>query len=275
MKKTIFSLCVLIIITGYCSCKKQSGSPNTNNGGNNSSNTSSTTGSGLSLFVSKTSSVKIGEPVLFSVVGLKKGDSIAYTVSPSNQSLIVQDSNKASITFSNSGTYSITAKDGDSSKSMQINVINAVFDSINYINNFPNPLQFSQGELLQVHITQFDSLHITQFDSLNEKNTAILLILETKTTKMYRCSMNSIVDTMNFSKDKNSINIYYSGIYNYNAPCDGGSSAATTFNYIHLNTTMPQTISINFNNATYIGTLSFANGKFNLNWPYTTGVIFN
>jgi hypothetical protein len=222
-----------------------------------------TTDSGL-LNATKTTSIKIGEPVVFTM-SKNASNNVTWNISPTTNTQINTDGNQASIKFGAMGKYIVTAIAGNIKISNTVSVTDSIYSvDSTIVQSKPTAipatiLPFSAGETINIIASKMDSGSLST------------LILSASTTNSYGCLSNSLIQK--YSTVSNSFNVDYSGV-SVPGGCITGTAKAGGFINLGIGTNVNNTYSlnINFNGTTYKGTIVKTGNSFSINWPYSTGV---
>ncbi len=243
MKKVKILTLGLLLTIGFMACKKN--------------DTIGTAG----LDATKTSLVKKGEPVLFTL-SQPAGSTVNWSVNPSANTQINASGNQASIMFGAKGNYVVTAVAGNVSASRSVSVSDSSYTGGGSGGGGTpsTTLSFSAGEVIKITASRMDS------------GSASGLILSALTTNSYTCLSNSLLST--FTSGTNSYGINFTGV-SVPAGCTAGTAKAGGFSYLYPVASGTSTLTINFNGTTYSGTIVKTGNSYTINWPYTTGVIIS
>ena len=229
---------------GFIACKKNDATTTTSN-----------------LDASKTSSIKKGEPVSFTLSQVPTGTVVNWSVSPSTNTQINASGNKASILFGLKGNYTVRAVSGSATATTNVSVSDSVYiPGGSGGPSAPSTLPFSSGETINITASRIDS------------GSTSGLILSALTSNSYTCLENSLLST--YSSNGNSLSIAYTGV-SVPAGCTTGTAKATAFSYFYPIESGTNTLSINFNGSTYSGTIVKTGNNYTINWNYKTGVIIS
>ncbi len=115
MKKAVIPFLSILFAVCLYACKKDTaGTSNT------------------SLDATKTSSILKGEPVVFSMSQAVTGDSVRWSVNPSDFAQINTSGNSASIMFGSKGNYTVTGVSGATVATSIVSVTDSVYTGGNY-----------------------------------------------------------------------------------------------------------------------------------------------
>ncbi len=235
MKKIRIPVAGLILVISFLACKKDESTI------------------GTSLTASKSSLVKRGEPVLFTMTSVGAGSSVNWTIQPSTNAQITANGNQASIKFSQKGAFTITGTSGSASASKAVSVTDT---SYSVAGTPSTTLSFSSGELLKITVSKFDSGSISG------------LLFSVVTTNSYTCLQNSLLSVA--THNTNSFTFDYTGVL-VPSGCTSGTAKAGTFNAF-FPASGTNTLTINFNGTSYTGTIVKTGSSYTINWPNSTKV---
>jgi hypothetical protein len=211
-----------------------------------------------SLNATKTDLIKKGEPVLFTFS--KAAGDVKWNVSPSANTQINASGNNASIMFGVKGNYLITAVSGNVTESASVSVSDSIYTvPVGGGNGGSRPtiVPFLDGETLKINVSKVDSGSFSG------------LILSVLTTNSYPCLSNSLLSTFTFGTNSYEINFTAVSVP---GNCTTGTTKAAGFIDIYPISAGTSTLTINFNNKTYSGTIVKTGSNYVINWAYTSGV---
>ncbi|MFT3936688.1 MAG: hypothetical protein QM726_23890 [Chitinophagaceae bacterium] len=233
MKKTMYFLCFAFVLFAVA-CKKDNSTDLQN------------------LVPSKTSDIKKGEPVAFS---LKQGDSVSaviWSVNPANNAVISAKGNKASIIFNANGNYTVTALFNGVTSNCNVVILDTVGTSPQ-----DSIIAIAQNETINITASKVDSLSL------------VGLRFSATTKNSYKCaqSLNADVTT------GDNLSLKYTGI-TLKTSCTGNTMSAATANSVFFSfpSAGTKTISIVVNGATYSGTIVKTGSSYTINWTNTNAV---
>jgi hypothetical protein len=215
---------------------------------------------------SKTSAIKKGEPVLFTLAQAPASSTVNWSVSPNTNTQINPSGNQAAIRFGSRGNYTVTAVAGNISASRLVTVSDSTYADTTSGGGGggggtpPTILPFSSGETIRISVSRADS------------GTSYGLIFSARTTNSYTCINNYMLST--FTSGASSYNIGYTGV-SVPGGCATGSATAGSFAYLFPMANGSNTLTINFNGNTYTGTIVKSGINFTINWNYSTGVVIS
>jgi hypothetical protein len=212
----------------------------------------------MSMSASKSKSVKIGEPVSFTLPSTNS-TAVNWTVSPSSKAKIASSgNNNATVLFTSSGNYTVNAQMANSRLSSAVNVVDSVF-TVDLRNATETP--FVAGE--QLNIT------VSRKDSVTGVSTISILEMLVKTTNNYNCQSSYIhADANNIS---GGMSYNFKSVYIPNGCKTGaGKAVGSLAIWGAMNN-----FTIVFNNKTYSGSIIQNGNKYTIRWPYTSGVVIS
>jgi hypothetical protein len=255
MKNLVYSLTVLLLsITLVAGCQKGHVQP-------------------LQLIASKTT-IKMVETDSLVLIGAE-GDSVKWTVTPSDYSLMFHNSNKATVLFYKAGTYTVSATAPRYAPlTKTITVLNEMF----YPPVTDNPQPPPPAEVQPTAIPVSGDIVITPKVWRLPNTDSLDLILSIKTANTYPCgnswlnlnqsqtNNNFVINILNVMQPDSSScvrpNTQISGSLEFfpqkNAPVVAGTS-------------YPLTIKVG--STTYTGSIVYAKDYVDITWNYTSGVI--
>lgn len=203
----------------------------------------------------KTASIKIGEPVVFSMSQTTEASNVLWSVNPATNTQINTNGSKASILFGSKGNYVVTAATGNIKTTSSVNVTDSSF-----IGNNSNPnkvIPFSTGETIEIKASRIDSISLST------------IILSISTTNKYTCLSNFLA--LNKTYGTNSYEIELLGV-SVPTGCTDGTSKAGAFLNLGSIKNSSSTLTVKLNGKTYTGTIVKTGNSYTINWPYTSGV---
>lgn len=242
MKKIKKGLLVVLTAASFIACKKNDLPSN------------------ITLEATKTSSIKKGEPVMFTFLSAPSG-TINWSINPSTSTQINTSGNQASILFGQKGNYIVTANSGNFTASKTVTVSDTLFTGNNGNNNVPpKTLPFSAGETIKITAVRIDSGAYSG------------LVFSALTSNSYNCLSSFLIST--FTSSANSYGINYTGV-SIPGDCTNGTSKAGAYSYLYPVAAGSNILTINFNGTTYTGTIVKSGNSYTIKWNYTTGVIIS
>jgi hypothetical protein len=204
---------------------------------------------------SKSSSIKKGEPITFTLSQVSATSAVTWTVSPSTNTQIKTSGNKAAVQFGAMGSYTVKAVSGTTSASATVSVTDDTLAS--GATSGSTTLPFSSGEQIKITTSKIDSSASGQ-----------ILVLSAQTTNGYTCLSNYLLSA--YTVSGTNYNVNYTGV-SVPADCTTGTAKAGAFTYLNI-PVGTSTLKITFSGTTYTGTIVRTGGNFAINWTYTSGV---
>ena len=257
MKKANILLIGFLIAICFVACKKE-----TLNTGN------------ATLEASKTSSIKKGEPVIFTLPPSAAGSSAKWSVNPSSNTQINARGDSASILFGSKGNYTVTATFGNSMATSSVSVTDTAYTDSIFIPQVTLPLM--PGEVMKIEVFKY---LITLLDSSH----SAYLRLQDQTTNSYPPGS---VLTSQIAGDSTGYTITFDGVWvpGYYITVDGvrlpglyGNVITGAYGWSSLYPISEGTskLTIIVNGKTYSGTIIKTGTNFTIDWPDTTAVIIS
>ncbi|NML23125.1 hypothetical protein HHL16_19770 [Pseudoflavitalea sp. G-6-1-2] len=244
--KIVYGICIsAITVLGFYACKK----------GNNNDKSSP------NLELNKSSTISQGEPVLFTL-NAAAGSDVKWKVWPDTAVVINPNGNTASITFSRSGNFVVTATSGSSAERREVSVSNKVHSTTYDTTWHLVPLT---GDELKIDPIKIDS------NLWSGATSGVILSVRTKNN--YHCLNNYIKYDTVFNASGYSID--FLGV---KIPPDSACYAGEAKSYASIpfypvaDGTHP--ISIKLNGVVYNGSITQDNTGITFVWPYTSGITF-
>ena len=243
MKKAKLLSLGLLLTIGFMACKKND-TPSTTN-----------------LKASKSSLIKKGDPVLFTL-SRSSENPVNWSVKPSANTQVNPAGNQAAVKFGAQGNYFVTAVSGIDSVSVWV----SVSDSTNAGVGGSNNTQESNNVVTFVPFSADETIKITA--SKIDTGDGSILIFSALTTNSYPNISNYLGST--FTESTSGFEINYNGVA---YPLLGGGTAkAGGFSYINPNGSGIYKLTIILNGKTYTGEIVRTGNNFAINWPYASGV---
>lgn len=228
---------ILILVISIFSCKK-----------NDLSTTSPT------MNLAKASGIQRGEPILVSVANTVATDSVKWVVTPSQNVVIRNLGNSASIMFGQSGAYNITASNAGKSTSNMVSVTST---------NYTTP----QSPIIQ----PFSNDKISIIPSIIGDHDSAVIALTASTLNSYNCLNNILVGTFDYAQSTGSFKITYTGVIQP-SDCQAGAVKASGMQFLYPLKDGANPFSVVFNGNTYSGSILRTGNTFTFTWPYSDGV---
>lgn len=238
MKKLIIPALTAILFISIASCKKENSTASTTN---------------ATLKASKTSSIKKGEPVLFTLSN-SAAAAVAWNVSPSLNAHVNETGTNASIMFGSSGTYIVTAVSGGSTDSSIVSVMDSSYIPPPQVSTI---VPFVSNEEIKITASKLDSAGYAG------------LILFAQTVNSYPCLSSYLLsdqtyETGSYGIDFLAVNIPYD--------CTTGSAKPGAFEYMIPMADGTNALTITLKGVIYRGSIVKAGNSYTINWSYTSGV---
>ena len=239
MKQSICFIAVTALILGFFSCMKDDG----------------TIGNSI-LDASKTSKIKKGEPVTFTLSKTPHGSGIKWGVVPDKSTQISTTGNSATVLFYTAGLYSITASLGELKATTSVSVQDSTFNPAE-VN--PPIIDALKGDQVNFIVSKIDSMGISG------------LSLSFSTEKKYQCLNHLLL--FDLTTDGSAYKIILKGVYRpvgeFCIPGEDKANAATSLypvsNGIHV-------FEVVLDGTTYTGYFVKSGSMFTFTWPFTKGV---
>lgn len=237
MRRLMILPLLLATAVVYTSCSKDKG--------NNTSQ----------LDASKTSSIKKGEPVAFSLQG--SSGTANWSVNPSTNVVVNNTGNKATVFFGKAGSYTVTGTSGSISASRTVTVLDSVF------NGNGGGISYTDMPLTGDNI----KLTMSKIDSGSNSG----LIISAITANSYNCLNNFLVSSG--SQAGTGYSIGFTGVKVPDAAnCSGGQAKASSFTYFYPVADGSHSFSVTLNGTTYTGSFIKNGSSYSFSWPYSSGV---
>jgi hypothetical protein len=215
----------------------------------------------LELETTKATAIQKGEPIVFTLSQAASGSTVNWSVSPSANTQINVNGNKASVLFANQGNYTVSANAANINASKQVSVMDSVYKAPGSGSGSTGTpavtLPFSSGELIKITVSRIDS------------GARSGLVFSAQTTNSYTCLTNYLISS--YTKGTNSHTINYTGVF-VPSNCTIGTAKAGAFSYLSPVSSGSNTLTINVNGTTYSGTIVKTGNSYVINWIYTSGV---
>ena len=239
MKTKMLIVAIAALMVGFTSCNKDKNEP---------------TLSGVNA--SKTSKIKMGEPVDFKFSQAPEGSTVQWTVAPFNNVQINASGNTASILFSNAGSYTVSAIFGKVKGSTNVNVLDSIYNPGGGGTPTYEPLTDDQ---IFITVSRTDSMGISG------------LIFRYITEKKYQCLNHTLLFDKNFSEQNLQVvfkSVMIPSTENCTSGEDNASGASCWFPIAEGN----HGFEVILDGKTYTGLFVNNGGTYTFTWPYTSGV---
>ncbi len=203
----------------------------------------------------KTTPIRLGEPVMFSMSNIEQGASVDWTLLPGGTALLNAQGTQASVVFKASGSYTLTGRSGAAVTTVSITVTDN---------------EYNQGNLNGVNVLPLLPWETIQITAAKESIAGKLqLALAASTGNRYICSDNSlgldrIIDTTAFT-------LQYHGVMVQPGCYTGATTAQVETRLFPVRDGVYDLI-IQVNGTDYKGTIEKKDGNFIITWPDTSVV---
>lgn len=211
------------------------------------------------LEASKSTKIKIGEPVSFKFNDAPQGSTVTWTVIPDKDVKINASGNQASILFANAGNYSVNARYGALTGSSAVSVLDSVY----------NP----GGSPTIVPLTG-DQIAIT-VSKMPDSMGLIGLNLSFLTNKKYKCLNNKLLfaRTDKVENDITTYQIEYNGVeIPRDNDCTAGEAHSKGETSFYPIANGESKLVVKLNGVQYTGTITKAGTSITIGWSYTSGI---
>ncbi len=239
MKTKMLIVAIATLMVGFTSCNKDKNEP---------------TLSGVNA--SKTSQIKLGEPVDFKFSQAPEGITVQWTVVPFNDVQINASGNAASILFSNAGSYTVSAIFGKVKGSTNVSVMDSIY---NPGGGGTPTYELLTGDQIFITVSGTDSMGISG------------LIFRYITEKKYQCLNHTLLFDNNFSEQNLQIDfksVMIPSIENCASGEDNASGGTCWFPIADGN----HGFEVILDGITYSGSFVKNGGTCTFTWPYNSGV---
>lgn len=216
------------------------------------------------LEASKTTGIKMGEPVLFSIPKVMAGSTVNWSVTPNNNNIQINATDSlASIRFGQKGNFIVTATSGTISQRTTVTVDSTIYDTAHSGHTLPSDTLRSLAG---------DEIKITP--SVNDLGgDSSILVLSATTTKKYNCLNNYLVTTLSFIDGVagRDYTLEYPGV-NIPSTCTAGTKKATSMSFVYPVASGTHNFKVLLNGTTYRGSFTKVGKTYTFTWLYTNGV---
>jgi hypothetical protein len=239
MKTNKLILAIAAILLGFTSCNKDENEPTLSN-----------------VAASKTSLIKIGEPVNFTFSQAPEGSAVEWNVLPGDNAQISASGNTASVQFSIAGSYTVNAAYGAMRGSASVSVQDSIYNPGGGGTATYEPLT---GDQVFITVTRIDSMGISGLDfSYITENT-------------YSCLNNNLL-LDNFFNGKD-LKVEFKSVYipseEYCLPGEDNASSGTAWYPIDEGSHVFEVV---LDGTTYSGSFIKSGTSYTFTWPYISGV---
>ncbi|MBZ5856797.1 PKD domain-containing protein [Flavihumibacter profundi] len=238
MKKLHFLLAILAIGLVFQACKKENSS------------------SSLSIKASKSTSIKMGEPVVFHVSSADTIARVNWQVSPSSAVQINASGSSASILFGQAGTYTVEASANGLYSTTSVTVTDSIY----------NPGENSQGSAIVTLVGDQFALTPSVIDSMGNSGLVISVISKDD----YDCLNHYLL--YNYDHNGNDYAIEFTGVSIPTSYCTVGKAKAAAQLFFYPVSEGTHGFDIKLNGTTYSGSFVKEGNGYSFTWPYTSGV---
>ncbi len=265
MKKILLAGLSVVFFVSFYACNKTT-----------DVSTTSQTENGLKA--SKTSGIKISEPVSFTLNrNTSANNTVTWQVLPIGGVYKAIQGSKATFKFGKSGKYFVITSNGLSKDTILVNVDSTVYTNSDTTTYQPIDSSFySQGNNILVPIFSNDGITIKPsfFGTSNPSQDSFVLKLAGSSIQKYPSS--SPVFNVSTYWDSTGLVYNYSGVYWDNSSSTITSpSVATGDTYFQGNSKYTIPFSIVYNNVRYTGSVKLVGNTATITWPYTSGVVIS
>ncbi|MCX6245903.1 MAG: hypothetical protein NTU98_14510 [Bacteroidetes bacterium] len=209
-----------------------------------------------SVSASKTSKIKKGEPISFSFSQAPAGSNVLWTVAPASDVQINPSGNSASVLFNNAGSYTVNASYGSLNGSVQIGVIDSIYNPGGGGTPTYQPLT---GDQIFITVSKMDSMGITG------------LGFRFITANKYNCLNHSLLFDNNFSGQD--LQVVFNWVYiPSEESCTAGEDYASSGTSWFPVAEGTHGFEVVLDGNTYTGSFVKSGSTFTFTWPYTSGV---
>lgn len=240
MKTKILIAAFAALLLGFTSCKKDS-DPNIQSG----------------LDASKTSDIKLGEPVVFKLAETDASGIVTWTVTPNDEIQIIPSGKTASILFGNPGSYSVSAISGNIKGRTDVMVEDSIYNPGGGGTATYEPLT---GDQVFITVTRYDSMGISGLD------------FRYITEKKYNCLNHTLLVENIFSGQD--LRIDFKSVYIPSEEfCTAGEDYASGGTAWYPVDEGSHELQVVLDGQTYTGSFVKSGSTFTFSWPYSSGVI--
>lgn len=218
---------------------------------------SSETTSIIGIQSTKTTDIKLGEPIMFTILQISGSDSVKWNVIPSINVEINANGNSAVIAFGNSGRYTVFAQMSNRNFSNTV-----IIDTAYYSPPVSNDLQ---------PIATDDDILITP--SLVGVGDSVAIQFMATTTKKYNCLNNFLLSQKSYPDGQ--LKLSYTGIGQAGLQCNSGSVQAISNVRLAPFNEGTNLFKIVLNGIEYNGSVVKAGRNHVFTWQYNSKVIFS
>jgi hypothetical protein len=240
MKTKILIAAFAALLLGFTSCKKDS-DVNIQSG----------------LDASKTSDIKLGEPVVFKLAEADASAIVNWTVTPNTEVQIQPSGKTASILFGNPGSYSVSAISGNIKGRTDVIVDDSIFNPGGGGTPTYEPLT---GDQIFITVTRYDSMGISGLD------------FRYITEKKYNCLNHNLLFSNEFSGQD--LKVVFNAVYIPSEEyCSTGEDYASGGTAWYPVSEGSHGLEVFLDGVTYTGSFVKSGSTYTFTWPYTSGVV--
>lgn len=210
------------------------------------------TGETDTLAASKTSRIKLGEPIVFALTNMPAGATVDWTVSPAGFTRIESLNYKATYYFNKAGEYEVKAGCNGFWARKTVSVMDSVYTG------FPPVVwPVSSADQIRLKPGLIDSAGITG------------LVIAAETQQSYGCANNFLLSST--SQSGSGYQTLFQGV-NMPSNCAPGSTSAKGAILLFPVAQGTHQFSVNLNGLSYSGSFVKAGNVYTFTWPYSSGV---
>jgi hypothetical protein len=240
MKTKILIAAFAALLLGFTSCKKDTDA-----------------NIQTSLDASKTSDIKLGEPVVFKLAEADASAIVNWTVTPNTEVQIQPSGKTASILFGNPGSYSVSAISGNIKGRTDVMVEDSIYNPGGVGTATYEPLT---GDQIFITVTRYDSMGISGLD------------FRYITEKKYNCLNHTLLVENIFSGQD--LKIDFKSVYIPSEEfCTAGEDYASGGTAWYPVDEGIHGLQVVLDGQTYTGSFVKSGSTFTFSWPYSSGVI--
>ena len=239
MKTKILITAFAALLLGFTSCKKEENTPTQSN-----------------LDASKTDKIKLGEPIHFTFSQAPETSTVEWSVMPDSDVQINATGNKASILFSNPGSYNVYASYGDLRGSVDVVVQDSIYNPGGGGEPVYEPLT---GDQIFITVSRLDSMGISGLD------------FRYITEKKYDCLNHALL----FGNDLvgQDLKVVFNSVCIPSEEfCTAGEDYATGGTAWYPIGEGNHVLEIFLDGVTYTGSFVKRGNTYTFTWPYSSGV---
>jgi len=205
---------------------------------------------------SKTSKIKKGEPVNLTFSRAPDESAVQWSVAPDNDVQINASGNTASVLFSEAGTYTINAIYGALKGSIDVSVLDSIYNPGGGDTPIYEPLT---GDQIFITVARYDSMGISGLD------------FRYITEKKYNCLNHTLLLGNIFSGQN--LKVVFNCVFipsgEFCTPGEDYASSGTAWYPVEEGS---HAFEVFLDGITYTGSLVKSGSTYTFTWPYTSGV---